>query len=29
MALGLSVIWSGNVLIGVSAFALLWRLQKK
>jgi hypothetical protein len=29
IALGLAVIWSGNVLIGASAFVLLWRLQKK
>jgi lipopolysaccharide export LptBFGC system permease protein LptF len=27
--LGLSIIWSGNVLIGIGAFCLLWRLQKK
>jgi hypothetical protein len=29
MTLGLSVIWSGNVLIGLTALVLLFRLQRK
>jgi lipopolysaccharide export LptBFGC system permease protein LptF len=27
--LGISIIWSGNVIIGLTAFVLLWRLQRK
>ena len=29
IGLGLSIIWSGNVVIGITAFVLLWRLQRK
>jgi hypothetical protein len=29
VALGISVIWSGNVLIGIGAVLLFWRLQRK
>ncbi len=29
VALGISVIWSGNVVIGIAAVLLLWRLQRK
>jgi hypothetical protein len=29
VALGISVIWSGNLIIGISAFVLLWRLQRR
>jgi lipopolysaccharide export LptBFGC system permease protein LptF len=29
MALGITIIWTGNIVIGVSALVLVWRLQKR